>query len=56
LSHQNEELAVPKIEWLGLKISQFLKYEIPSKCMLELSDRDLNKANELLKRNAKDWK
>jgi meiotic recombination protein SPO11 len=56
LSHQNEELAVPSIKWIGLKISRFIEYGIPNKCMIEMTKMDVKKAKNLYKREIEDFK
>ncbi|HKZ42353.1 MAG TPA: hypothetical protein VJ044_15420, partial [Candidatus Hodarchaeales archaeon] len=48
MSMETSELAVTDIKWLGLLPSDLDKYKIPKEALIDMSERDMVRANELL--------
>jgi meiotic recombination protein SPO11 len=49
MSLETSELAVTDIKWLGLLPSDLKKYEIPSEALIPMSDKDNERAENMLK-------
>jgi len=53
-SHDSDRLAVPHIKWLGVRPSDFTRFNVPINKLLPLTDTDYKKGIDLLDR--KIWK
>ncbi len=49
LSFESVELAVPDIRWLGLLPSDIKEYQIPKSVLINMTDNDIKRADDLLK-------
>ncbi|KAL6063410.1 DNA topoisomerase 6 subunit A [Balamuthia mandrillaris] len=50
MSGEVESLAVPELKWIGLHSADFATWNLPSRCFLPISERDIAKGIALLKR------
>lgn len=50
MKHQNFELIIPNIQWIGLKPTDYQKFEISSSTLLTMNSSELKKAIEVKKK------
>lgn len=48
MSYDSASLTTPNIKWLGLRPSDFNKFDLPAQCRLDMTENDIKTGKELL--------
>jgi DNA topoisomerase VI subunit A len=49
MSYDSASLTTPDIMWLGLRPSDYGKYNLPEQCLLDMTENDIKTGHELMK-------
>ena len=49
MSYDSCSLTCPDIKWLGLRPTDFERYQLPEQCLLPMTDKDIKVGQDLLK-------